>query len=48
LAATFYYRLTDLSGSDRTNREIWYGLIRADGSFKPAYDALRAIAAISS
>jgi hypothetical protein len=48
IAATFYYRLTDLNGSDRTNRELWYGLIRADGSFKPAYDTLRAIAAIGA
>ncbi len=48
IAATFYYRLTDLNGSDRTNRELWYGAIRADGSFKPAYDALRAIAAIGA
>jgi polysaccharide biosynthesis protein PslG len=48
MAATFYYRLTDLNGSDRTNRELWYGLIRADGSFKPAYDTLRTIAAIGA
>lgn len=47
IAATFYYRLIDLNGSDLTNKELWFGVIRADDSFKPAYDALRAIAAAS-
>ena len=48
MAATFYYRLTDLNGSDPTNRELWYGFIRANGSFKPAYDTLLAIAALGA
>jgi hypothetical protein len=47
IAATFYYRLIDLSGSDLPNKELWFGVIRADGSLKPAYDTLRAIAAAS-
>lgn len=41
VAATFYYRLIDLNGSDRANKELWFGAIRADGSAKPAYETLR-------
>ncbi len=43
VAATFYYRLVDLNGADRANKELWFGAIRADGSAKPAYDTLRKI-----
>ncbi len=45
LAATFYYRLTDLNGSDRSNKELWFGAIRADESAKPAYGTLKQIIA---
>jgi exo-beta-1,3-glucanase (GH17 family) len=42
--AVFYYALNDQDGGsgDLTDREQWFGTIRRDGSFKPAYDALRA------
>ena len=40
-----YYTLTDFDGTDR---EDHFGLLRADGSAKPAYDALRDVAARSS
>ena len=42
LSAVFYYALTDQGGSDRTNKELWFGVIRANGSHKPAYEELKA------
>ena len=40
VAALFWYTYQD-SGSDPNNTESFYGLRRADGSKKPAYDAFR-------
>lgn len=40
--AVFYYALNDQDGGsgDPTDREQWFGVIRRDGSHKPAYAAL--------
>jgi hypothetical protein len=40
IAALIWYTYRD-SGSDPNDPESYYGLRRADGSKKPAYDALR-------
>jgi len=43
MAAVFYYALSDgWQATDRTNKELWFGAIRPDGSHKPAYDVLKA------
>lgn len=39
----FWYSYRDL-GTDPANNEMWFGLLRADGSAKPAHDALKALA----
>lgn len=40
----FWYSYHDL-GTDPANNEMWFGLLRADGSAKPALEALKAAAA---
>jgi hypothetical protein len=48
IAALFWYSYKDL-GTDQRNREDFFGLLRADGTAKPAYTAFRnAVAALHS
>jgi hypothetical protein len=44
----FVYHYSDFSPYDPSNSEDFYGLTRADGSHKPAYDVVRAEAAGTS
>jgi len=40
--AVFYYHLHDFGAGDPDDKEEWFGLLRRDGSRKPAWHALRA------
>ena len=42
VAAVFYFALSDHGPLDTQNKEYWFGVIRHDGSHKPAYDVLAA------
>jgi hypothetical protein len=42
--AVFIYHLNDWGPADQTNKEYWFGLLRKDGSPKPAFEALRSAA----
>jgi hypothetical protein len=44
VAALFIYHLRDHGPAEQGNPEYWFGTIRRDGSKKPSYRALRAIA----
>jgi len=37
----FLYTYTDFSATDITTNENFFGIVRYDGSHKPAYDAVR-------
>jgi hypothetical protein len=39
--AVFVYHLRDFPGHSRSDREGWYGLLRTDGSRKPAWSTVR-------
>lgn len=39
--AIFVYHLNDLTGRQRSNRELFFGMVRLDGSRKPAWKVLR-------
>jgi hypothetical protein len=44
--AMFLYGWRD-AGGDRANKENWFGIIRQDGSKKPAWEALRSITGVA-
>jgi hypothetical protein len=42
--AMFIYRLRDLAPADTSDREDWFGLLRHDGTPKPAWRVLETLA----
>lgn len=45
IQAVFAYHFRDHRPQDPSNKENWFGILRADGSHKPAYDVLSRAAA---
>ena len=43
LQAVFVYHMRDWGPADQANKEYWFGLLRKDGSAKPAFNALRRV-----
>lgn len=41
--ALYFYNDRDQRGASSSNTEAWFGVVRADGSHKPAYRVLRAL-----
>jgi polysaccharide biosynthesis protein PslG len=45
--AVFVYHLNDWGPTDQSDKEFWFGLLRRDGSRKPAFEVLRRAAGLS-
>ena len=45
--ALYVYHLNDWGPADQSNKEYWFGLLRKDGSRKPAFDVLRRAAGLT-
>jgi|Tabmets5t2r1_1033131.scaffolds.fasta_scaffold24080_2 hypothetical protein len=45
--ALFVYHLNDWGPADQSNKEYWFGLLRKDGSRKPAFRVLRGAAGLT-